>query len=67
VPKVTVLMDESEFRRLDVYCRRRGFKKSTLLVRLVRDHLDREGFETQAELRFDSGQRDAATPELGQW
>ncbi len=42
--KVTVLLSDEEFRRLDAYCRERGYKKSTLLARLVRQYLDMEGF-----------------------
>lgn len=40
--KVTVLLPDAEFFRLDKYCERRGFKKSTLIARLIRDHLDEE-------------------------
>ena len=50
--KVTVLLDPSEFERLDSYCERRGFKKSTLLARLVRDYLDNEGFHIQSQLHL---------------
>ncbi len=42
--KITVLMDDEEFALFDGYCIERGFKKSTLIVRLVREHLAREGF-----------------------
>ena len=42
--KVTVLLPDEEFARLDAYCRERGYKKSTLLARLVRQYLDLEGF-----------------------
>ena len=40
--KITVLLDEVDFRRFDQFCRDRGFKKSTLLVRLIREFMDRE-------------------------
>lgn len=49
-PKVTVLLHHQEFARLDAYCHIRGFKKSTLIARLIRDYLDREGFDLQREL-----------------
>jgi hypothetical protein len=42
--KVTVLLAPDEFVRLDNYCRDRGFKKSTLIARLVRQYLDMEGY-----------------------
>jgi hypothetical protein len=42
--KVTVLFSDEEFDRLDNYCRDRGFKKSTLIARLVRQYLDMEGY-----------------------
>jgi len=50
MPKVTVLLSDFEFRRLDAFCRKRGFKKSTLLARLAREQLDSEGFFLQDEL-----------------
>lgn len=42
--KVTVLLSDDEAARLDGYCRERGFKKSTLIARLVRQYLDLEGY-----------------------
>ena len=48
--KVTVLLDAEEFERFQRYCDGRGFKKSTLIVRLIREHLDAEHFSMQAEL-----------------
>jgi hypothetical protein len=48
--KVTVLLDEAEFDRLDSYCTDRGFKKSTLIARLIREHLARECFPNQQVL-----------------
>ena len=40
--KITVLLGPSEFQQFDRFCRVQGFKKSTLLVRLIREFLDRE-------------------------
>lgn len=40
--KVSVLLTDGEFGRLDRYCAEQGFKKSTLIARLIRDHLDAE-------------------------
>jgi hypothetical protein len=48
--RVHVLIPEGEAERFDAYCRSRGFKKSTLIVRLIREHLDRERFEMQQEM-----------------
>lgn len=40
--KITVLLDQAEFDRFDRFCNDRGFKKSTLLVRLIREFLASE-------------------------
>jgi hypothetical protein len=40
--KITVLLEPSEFRQFDLFCKERGFKKSTLLARLIREFLDKE-------------------------
>ena len=45
--KITVLLPPEEFQRFDLYCRERGYKKSTLIARLVRQYLDMEGYGTQ--------------------
>jgi hypothetical protein len=54
--RIQVLITPEEAERFDSYCRERGFKKSTLIARLVREHLDAEQywpqkglFETQLE------------------
>jgi hypothetical protein len=47
--KITVLLDEEEFVRFDSYCRDRGFKKSTLIARLIRQFLDLEGYGIQGQ------------------
>ena len=51
--KVTVLLDPEEFERFEAYCGDRGFKKSTLIARLIREHLDAQGFRPQRELPLD--------------
>jgi len=48
--QVTVLLEPQEDRRFSAYCEEKGYKKSTLIARLVREHLDGEGFQTQGEL-----------------
>ena len=44
VGKITVLLSPEEFDRFDIFCRDRGFKKSTLIARLIRQYLDLEGY-----------------------
>lgn len=41
--RVQVLMPPPEAARFEAYCQDRGHKKSTLIARLIREHLDREG------------------------
>ena len=50
--KVTALLSDEEYARLDAYCRERGYKKSTLLARLVRQYLDMEGYGAQRDNPF---------------
>lgn len=47
--KITVLLDDEEFARFDAYCRERGYKKSTLIARLIRQFLDLEGYGMGAQ------------------
>ncbi len=42
-------MPEGEADRFDAYCRAKGFE-SMLIVRLIREHLDRENFTSQPDL-----------------
>ena len=53
--KITVLLDEPDFHRFEAFCTERGHKKSTLIVRLVREHLDKEEFTMQQELPLSKG------------
>jgi hypothetical protein len=48
--RTQVLMSPEEAERFESYCRERGFKKSTLIARLVREHLSEERFRPQQEL-----------------
>ncbi len=50
--KITVLLADSDFARFDAYCEKRGFKKSTLISRLIREHLESEQFHMQTNLDF---------------
>lgn len=47
---VNVILDVSEYRRFQKFCFDRGYKKSTLVARLIRDYLDNEKFMMQSEL-----------------
>jgi hypothetical protein len=58
--KITVLLSEEEFDRFDAYCRERGYKKSTLIARLIRQYLELEGFGSQRQNAF------TRTPPRGQ-
>lgn len=52
MPKVSVLLSEGEDARFAAYCSTRGHKKSTLIVRLIKEHMDREGFGAQTQFSF---------------
>ena len=54
--RVQVLMSKAEADRFDIYCRKKGYKKSPLIARLVREYLDRETVEPQQDL-FNQQQR----------
>jgi hypothetical protein len=56
--KMSVLLSDVEEERFTAYCREKGFKKSTLVVRLIREHLDREGYASQRSLAL-GGNNDA--------
>ena len=45
--KISVILDSKEFHRFDAYCQEKGFKKSTLIARLIRDYLDESEFDGQ--------------------
>ena len=47
--KVSLLLDKELFRIFDAYCRENGLKKSTFIVKLLRDHLSKTGFGLQAQ------------------
>jgi hypothetical protein len=53
--KVTVLLTDDLKARFHAFCTERGYKQSTLIARLVREHLDREGFASQRPLFDQSG------------
>jgi hypothetical protein len=47
--RVQVLMRPEEATRFERYCERQGHKKSTLIARLIREHLDRETVSAPAQ------------------
>jgi hypothetical protein len=61
VAKISVLLTDDEEARFCSYCKEKGHKKSTLIARLIREHLDREGYASQTKL-FESG-RDVPQPQ----
>ena len=48
--RIQVLMPRDEADRFEAYCHERGFKKSTLIARLIRDHLAEQRFTQQPDL-----------------
>ena len=48
--KITVILPAEEFDRFDSYCQEQGFKKSTLIARLIRDHLGSVAHRLQRDL-----------------
>ena len=55
--KISVLLSDAEYARLDAYCHDRGYKKSTLVARLIRQYLDMEGYGGQPPSPFTRGGR----------
>lgn len=47
--RIQVLLNRSDAERFERFCEQQGHKKSTLIARLVRDHLDSEGIAAQRE------------------
>jgi hypothetical protein len=50
IAKISVLLDAEEAKRFDAYCKQKGFKKSSLTARLIRDHLNGEQFQCHQRL-----------------
>jgi metal-responsive CopG/Arc/MetJ family transcriptional regulator len=48
--KISVILNDNETKRFDAYCHSHGYKKSTLIARLIREYLDRENFAMQQSL-----------------
>jgi len=60
--KISVVLQPQEFDRFDAFCRAQGYKKSTLIVRLIRELMDREGFATQTSLPFGESRTPGSEP-----
>ena len=48
--RVQVLLSAGDAERFEDYCLEHGYKKSTLIARLVREFLDRERYPAQGDL-----------------
>jgi len=48
--RIQVLLNPEIAERFESYCLEHGHKKSTLIARLVREFLDREGYPAQGTL-----------------
>jgi len=51
--RITVILNSDDYDRFDRFCEQRGYKKSTLIARLVREHLLEERFEQQVSMGFE--------------
>ena len=52
--KVSVLLPDEDAHRFEAYCEEFGYKKSTLIARLVRDFLNRENYPAQHSIYAES-------------
>ncbi len=59
--RIAVLLTEAESAHFDAYCQTKGYKKSPLIARLIREHLDREGFSHQPDLLGAAATKQAKT------
>lgn len=50
VVRVQVLMRPDQAEIFDRFCADRGHKKSTLIARLIREHLQREGYAAETRI-----------------
>ena len=55
--RIAVILSESETRRFQEFCTRTGHKQSTLIRRLILDHLDSAGFYLQEEIGISQDRR----------
>lgn len=57
--RVSVLLSESDAERFDHYCRETGHKKSTLIARLIKEHLAKQQFAVQGNILDRNQEQDA--------
>jgi hypothetical protein len=55
--KISVLVPEDEAHHFENYCREHGFKKSTLIVRLIKEHLNQNAPRTSGPSRVSEAER----------
>lgn len=48
--RVTVILNKEDGELFDAYCEQKGFKKSTLINRLIREHIGNSDFRMQKDL-----------------
>jgi len=48
--RITVLLSDDEAKKFEAYCEKLGHKKSPLIRRLIREHMDENGFQLQNEM-----------------
>ncbi len=63
--KISVLLSDAEEERFTAYCLEKGFKKSTLAARLIREHLDHEGYASQRQLALGQDAEQGRSTERG--
>lgn len=51
--RISVILPEPDSTRFQAYCDQNGYKKSTLICRLIREHLENENFALQSEMKLD--------------
>ncbi len=63
--RISVLLPPDVFRRFNAYCADQGYKKSPLIARLIREHMDEESVSAHGERdtsRGDDGTRKRGRP-----
>lgn len=48
--RVTVILSDEDAEVFEAYCEQQGYKKSTLINRLIREHIENSGYKHQREL-----------------
>jgi len=51
--RISVILPEPDSTRFQAYCDQNGYKKSTLICRLIREHLENENFALQFDMKLD--------------